>query len=64
MTLSLAPGTTLIAAEQLNRKCFGIELDPAYCDVIVDRWVKYRKKLSKPCPVSLNSEEIEWQINE
>ena len=31
-------GTTLIAAEQLNRRCFAIEIDPAYCDVVVTRW--------------------------
>jgi len=31
-------GTTLIASEQLGRKCYGIELSPAYCDVIVKRW--------------------------
>lgn len=34
----LGSGTTLIAAERLNRLCYGIELDPAYCDVIVERW--------------------------
>ncbi len=31
-------GTTLISAEQLGRRFFGIELSPAYCDVIVSRW--------------------------
>jgi len=31
-------GTTLIAAEQLGRKCYGMEISPAYCDVIVKRW--------------------------
>jgi DNA modification methylase len=31
-------GTTLIAAEQLGRRCFGMEISPAYCDVIVNRW--------------------------
>ena len=31
-------GTTLIAAEQLGRKCYGMEISPAYCDVIVNRW--------------------------
>ena len=31
-------GTTLIAAEQLGRRCFGMEISPAYCDVIVKRW--------------------------
>lgn len=33
-------GTTLIAAEQLGRACFGMELDPRYCDIIVERWEK------------------------
>jgi ParB-like chromosome segregation protein Spo0J len=31
-------GTTLIAAEQLRRKCRAIEISPIYCDVIVERW--------------------------
>ena len=31
-------GTTLIAAEQLDRKCYMMELDPHYCDVIIARW--------------------------
>jgi len=31
-------GSTLIAAEQLDRKCYGMEISPAYCDVIVKRW--------------------------
>ena len=31
-------GSTLIAAEQLGRKCYGMEISPAYCDVIVKRW--------------------------
>lgn len=34
----LGSGTTLIAAEQLNRTCYGMEIDPHYCDVIVKRW--------------------------
>lgn len=33
-------GTTLIAATHLNRKCYMIELDPKYCDVIIERWEK------------------------
>jgi DNA modification methylase len=36
----LGSGTTLIAAEQLGRKCYGLEISPAYCDVIVNRWQK------------------------
>ena len=37
-------GTTLIAAEQLGRICYGIELDPHYCDVIIARWEKLTGK--------------------
>lgn len=34
-------GSTLIACEQMERKCRIMEYDPAYCDVIVDRWEKF-----------------------
>ena len=34
-------GTTIIAAERQRRRCFAIELDPGYCDVIMRRWEKY-----------------------
>ena len=37
-------GTTLICAEQLGRRCFTIELDPHYCDVIIARWEKFTGK--------------------
>jgi DNA modification methylase len=37
-------GTTVIAAEKNNRKCYGMELDPKYCDVIVNRWEDFTGK--------------------
>jgi len=37
----LGSGTTLIAAEKLSRRCFGIEIDAHYCDVIVRRWIAF-----------------------
>ena len=37
-------GTTVIAAEKNNRKCYGMELDPKYCDVIVKRWEDFTGK--------------------
>jgi DNA modification methylase len=37
-------GSTLIACEKLNRKCFMMELDEHYCDVIVKRWEDYTGK--------------------
>ena len=42
--LFLGSGTTLIAAEQLGRKCYGMEISPAYCDVIVRRWQQFTGK--------------------
>ena len=37
----LGSGTTLIAAEKLKRKCYGMELDEKYCDVIIERWEQF-----------------------
>jgi len=52
-------GSTLIACEQTNRKCYGIELDEKYCDVIVQRYVNFTKNTK----IKLNGKEIEWPIN-
>ena len=40
----LGSGTTLIAAEQTGRVCYGVELDPKYVDVIIRRWQQYTGK--------------------
>lgn len=40
-------GTAFIASEQVGRKCRGIEIDPAYCDVIVARWEKFTGKIAE-----------------
>ena len=47
-------GTTMIAAEKLNRKSYLMELDPKYCDVIVKRWEEFTGGKAK----LLNSQDI------
>ncbi|MCX5668915.1 MAG: DNA modification methylase [Candidatus Omnitrophica bacterium] len=57
LDLFLGSGTTLIAAESLKRRCFGTEIDPAYCDGIVKRYVKCAGK-EKVSPEVLAKYEI------
>jgi len=55
LDLFLGSGSTLIACEQTNRICYGMELDEKYCDVIVQRWVNFTGG-----KVILNGQEVEW----
>lgn len=58
LDLFLGSGSTLIACEKTNRICYGMELDPHYCDVIVTRYCKYTgsNKIIK------NGEEVDWPL--
>ena len=38
----LGSGTTLIASDNTDRICYGSELDPKYCQVIIERWINYK----------------------
>src|SRR6202521_5089905 len=40
----LGSGSTLVAAELTGRACYGLEIDPRYCDVIIERWQKLTGK--------------------
>lgn len=42
--LFLGSGSTLIACEKTGRKCYGMELDPHYCSVIIKRWQDFTGK--------------------
>jgi len=45
LDLFLGSGTTMVASHQLKRKCYGMELDPKYCQVIIDRMLKLDENL-------------------
>jgi DNA modification methylase len=45
LDLFLGSGSTMLAAHQLKRKCYGMELDPVYCQVIIDRMLNFDASL-------------------
>jgi DNA modification methylase len=47
----------MVAAQQLQRKCYGMELDPKYCQVIIDRMLKLDPEL----PVKRNGQPYNHQ---
>jgi len=50
----LGSGSTMVASQQLNRKCYGMELDPKYCQVIIDRM----RKLDPTIKIKRNGVEL------
>ena len=44
LDLFMGSGTTLVAAQTLERRCYGMELDPIYADVVVQRWEEFTGK--------------------
>ena len=54
-------GFVLIACEQLHRNCYLIELDPKYCDVIIKRYIKFRKDSGKECKIFKNGKSMNIQ---
>jgi DNA modification methylase len=42
----LGSGTSIIAAETTGRICYGVEINPAYCDLVVKRWQNFTGKIA------------------
>jgi DNA modification methylase len=59
LDLFLGSGSTLIACEKTDRVCYGMELDPHYCDVIVQRYVDFTGNTE----IIKNGVEIEWETS-
>jgi DNA modification methylase len=53
LDLFLGSGSTMVAAHQLKRKCYGMELDPKYCQIIIDRM----QKLDPDIEIKINGKE-------
>lgn len=58
LDLFLGSGSTLIAADHMNRICYGIEYEPKFCDMIVLRYIKYCEEHNKEYTIKLNGEPI------
>lgn len=56
----LGSATTLIACEQMDRICYGIELEPKFVDVACARYVEYKKGVSNDVYVIRNGEKIAY----
>jgi DNA modification methylase len=60
LDLFLGSGSTMVASHQLKRKCYGMELDPKYCDVIIRRMMKLDPSLK----ITRNGEDCKQEFIE
>jgi DNA modification methylase len=54
----LGSGTTVMAAERVGRRCYGLELDPLYVDVILRRWQAFTGAIARHAASGLGFDEI------
>ncbi|MBS5624645.1 MAG: DNA modification methylase [Porphyromonadaceae bacterium] len=59
LDLFLGSGTTIVAAEQTGRVCFGQEMDEKYCDTIIRRYLRFMKQYGHPVTIKRNGVVLE-----
>jgi len=62
LDLFIGFGTTLIAAEQTDRICYGMELDEKYCDKTIRRYIRFAKQYGMPLTITRNGETVNPEI--
>lgn len=58
LDIFLGSGTSIIASEQTNRICYGVEMDPKYCDLIVRRYIRFMKQHNQSAIIKRNGKQL------
>jgi DNA modification methylase len=58
----LGSGSTVIAAERVGRRCYGLELDPSYVDTIIRRWQAFTGDCARLADTNRSFDEIEVEM--
>jgi DNA modification methylase len=58
----LGSGTTVIAAERTGRRCYGIEIDPIYVDLVVRRWQSFTGESARHAATGRSFNDIEAEM--
>jgi DNA modification methylase len=58
----LGSGSTLIAAERVGRRCYGLELDPSYVDIIIRRWQALTGDSARQVTTNKSFDEMEAEM--
>ena len=60
----MGSGSTLIACEQSGRICYGMELDPGYCDVVVQRWEDFSGQKAERIKATKKTPAVDAEVND
>ncbi len=58
----MGSGSTLIGCEQTKRLCYGMEIDPGYCDVTIRRWIRYKQSQDEDISLKRNGKQVNREL--